>query len=69
MLKILLLSNDPTTLALMRASTDALKGTLDAFSDATDLTRKLDKPTNDLPLAVALDLQQYMFHAFDHVDS
>jgi hypothetical protein len=55
-LKILLLSNDPTTLALMRASTDALKGTLDAFSDATDLTRKLGKPTNDLPLAVALDL-------------
>jgi len=55
-LKILLLSNDPTTLALMRACTDALKGTLDAFSDATDLTRKLGKPTNDVPLVVALDL-------------
>ncbi len=56
MLKILLLSNDPTTLALMRASTDALKGTLDAFSDAADLPRKLGKPTNDQPLTVALDL-------------
>ena len=43
MLKILLLCNDPVTLALMRASADALKGVLDAFDDAADLQRKLNK--------------------------
>ena len=56
MLKILLLCNDPVTLALMRASADALKGVLDAFDDAADLQRKLNKGTNGLPVAVVLDL-------------
>ncbi len=56
MLKILLLCNDPVTLALMRASADALKGVLDAFDDAADLQRKLNKGGNGLPVAVVLDL-------------
>jgi hypothetical protein len=54
--RILLLSNDPTTLALMRAASDAFESTLDAFSDATDLTRKLNKQTEADSLIVMLDL-------------
>ena len=56
MVRILLLSNDPTTLALIRAASDAFESTLDAFSDANDLKRKLDKPTNAEALVVMLDL-------------
>lgn len=56
MIKILMLSGDPTTLALMRAATDAFDATLDAFSDASDLKRKLEKPTNGVPVAVIFDL-------------
>jgi len=54
--KILLLSSDPTTLALMRAATDAFDATLDAFDDASDLKRKLEKPTNGMPVVVIFDL-------------
>ncbi len=57
MVRILLLSNDPTTLALMRAASDAFDSTLDAFGDANDFTRKLNKPTNADSLIVILDLQ------------
>jgi len=56
MVRILLLSNDPTTLALMRAASDAFESTLDAFSDATDLKRKLSKRTDADSLIVMLDL-------------
>lgn len=56
MVRILLLSNDPTTLALMRAASDAFECTLDAFSDATDLKRKLDKPSDAQETVVMLDL-------------
>ena len=56
MIKILLLSSDPITLALMRASSDAFECTLDAFADATDLKRKLEKPTDDMPVKVVFDL-------------
>lgn len=56
MLKILLLCSDPVTLALMRASADALKGVLDAFDDAADLQRKLNKGANGMPVAVVFDL-------------
>lgn len=56
MLRLLLLSDNPVTLALMRASMDALKGTLDAFDDAADLQRKLNKDTGGMPLGVVLDL-------------
>ena len=56
MIKILLLSSDPITLALMRASSDAFECTLDAFADATDLKRKLEKPTDDIPIKVVFDL-------------
>ena len=56
MVRILLLSNDPTTLALMRAASDAFESVLDAFGDATDLKRKLEKPTNAQELVMMLDL-------------
>ena len=56
MIKILLLSSDPTTLALMRASSDAFECTLDAFADATDLRRKLEKPSDSMPVKVVFDL-------------
>ena len=56
MIKILLLSSDPITLALMRASSDAFECTLDAFADATDLKRKLEKPTDNMPVIVVFDL-------------
>lgn len=56
MVRILLLSNDPTTLALMRAASDAFDSTLDAFGDATDLKRKLNKKTDANSLIVLLDL-------------
>ena len=56
LIRILLLSNDPTTLALMRAASDAFESTLDAFVDANDLTRKLEKPTSAGKLAVVFDL-------------
>jgi Domain found in Dishevelled, Egl-10, and Pleckstrin (DEP) len=55
-IKILLLSSDPITLALVRASSDAFECTLDAFSDATDLQRKLEKPTDGMPVKVVFDL-------------
>jgi len=55
-IKILLLSSDPTTLALVRASSDAFECTLDAFADATDLKRKLEKPTDAMPVKVVFDL-------------
>lgn len=55
-IKILLLSSDPITLALMRASSDAFGCTLDAFADATDLNRKLEKPTDDTAVLVVFDL-------------
>jgi len=55
-IKILLLSNDPITLALMRASSDAFECTLDAFADAIDLKRKLEKPTDNMPVIVVFDL-------------
>ena len=44
------------TLALLRAASDAFECTLDAFSDANDLTRKLEKPDNGNPLVVVLEL-------------
>lgn len=56
MVRIVLLSNDPTTLALMRAASDAFDSTLDAFGDATDLKRKLSKLTDADSLIVVLDL-------------
>ena len=56
MVRILLLSNDPTTLALMRAASDAFESTLDAFSHATDLKRKLNKPSDADSLVVIVDL-------------
>lgn len=56
MIKILLLSSDPITLALTRASSDAFECTLDAFADANDLKRKLEKPTDDIPVKVVFDL-------------
>lgn len=56
MIKILLLSSDPMTLALVRAASDAFECTLDAFADATDLNRKLEKPDNGNPVVVAFDL-------------
>ena len=56
MVRILLLSDDPTTLALMRAASDAFESALDAFGDANDLRRKLDKPTSNEPLVVMIDL-------------
>jgi hypothetical protein len=55
-IKILLLSSDPTTLALVRASSDAFECKLDAFADAADLQRKLEKPTNGMPVKVVFDL-------------
>lgn len=57
MFKLLLLSNDPTTLALLRAATDALKGTFDAFDDIAALPRKLARGGDGLPLAVVVDLR------------
>ena len=56
LVRILLLSNDPTTLALMRAASDAFDSTLDAFNDATDLKRKLSKRTDASSMIVILDL-------------
>lgn len=56
MVRILLLSNDPTTLALMRAASDAFESQLDAFADASDLQRKLGKPTPANELMVIVDL-------------
>lgn len=56
MIKILLLSSDPTTLALTRASSDAFECSLDAFADATDLKRKLEKPSANVPVKVVIDL-------------
>ena len=56
MIKILLLSSDPITLALLRASSDAFECTLDAFADATDLKRKLEKPADTMPVKVVFDL-------------
>jgi hypothetical protein len=44
------------TLALMRASSDAFECMLDAFSDANELGRKLEKPTAGAPVKVVLDL-------------
>ena len=56
LVRILLLSEDPTTLALMRAASDAFESTLDAFGDANDLRRKLEKPTSGEALVVMIDL-------------
>ena len=56
LVRLLLLSNDPTTLALVRAASDAFESTLDAFGDATDLKRKLNKQTDADSLIVMLDL-------------
>ena len=56
MIRLLLLSGDPTTLALIRAASDAFDCVLDAFPDATDLQRKLDKPGNDMTVKVIFDL-------------
>lgn len=56
LIKILLLSADPMTLALVRAASDAFECTLDAFADANDLSRKLEKPDNGNPVLVVLDL-------------
>ena len=56
MVHILLLSNDPTTLALMRAASDAFESTLDAFDDANDLKRKLSRRSDADSLIVILDL-------------
>jgi hypothetical protein len=55
-IRILLLSSDPITLALLRASSDAFECTLDAFADATDLKRKLEKSADGVPLKVVFDL-------------
>jgi hypothetical protein len=55
-IKILLLSSDPMTLALVRAASDAFVCSLDAFADATDLGRKLEKPNNGHPVVVVFDL-------------
>jgi Domain found in Dishevelled, Egl-10, and Pleckstrin (DEP) len=55
-IKILLLSGDPTTLALVRAASDAFECKLDAFADANDLKRKLEKPVDDMPVKVIFDL-------------
>ena len=55
-IKILLLSGDPITLALMRASSDAFGCTLHAFADAAELKRNLAKLADDLPVIVVLDL-------------
>lgn len=56
MIKILLLSSEPMTLALLRAASDAFECTLDAFSDTTDLTRKLEKSNNGDPVLVVVEL-------------
>jgi hypothetical protein len=47
---------DPMTLALLRASSDALDCVLDAFSDANDLQRKVEKNAASELLVVLLDL-------------
>ena len=44
------------TLALVRAASDAFECSLDAFSDAGDLNRKLEKPDHGNPVVVAFDL-------------
>ena len=44
------------TLALLRAASDAFECVLDAFSDAFDLTRKLEKIDGTAPLWVVIDL-------------
>lgn len=56
MINILLLSSDPMTLALVRAASDAFESTLDGFSDANDLNRKLEKYKDGGAVVVLLDL-------------
>jgi hypothetical protein len=58
MFKLLLLSADLPTVALLRAATDALKGTVDPFTDPADIGRRLVAPPDGVPIAVALDLSQ-----------
>lgn len=56
MIKILLLSSDPMTLALVRAASDAFECTLDGFSDTNELNRKLDKHKGDAAVVLMIDL-------------
>lgn len=56
MINILLLSGDPITLALLRAASDAFECTLDAFADANDLQRKLEKHGESADVKVVFDL-------------
>lgn len=56
MIKLLLLSSDPMTLALVRAASDAFECTLDGFSDANELNRKLEKHKGDGAVVVIIDL-------------
>jgi hypothetical protein len=53
---IVLLSTDPMTLALLRASSDALDCVLDGFAEASDLHRKVEKNAASELLLVLLDL-------------
>lgn len=56
MINILLLSGDPITLALLRAASDAFECSLDAFADANDLKRKLEKHPETAEVKVVFDL-------------
>lgn len=56
MINILLLSNVPMTLALMRAASDAFECTLDAFADANELNRKLEKHKDSNEVVVIMEL-------------
>ncbi len=56
MVKILLLSGDPMTLALVRAATDAFECVLDGFAEASDLNRKLEKHEKGDTVVVIFEL-------------
>lgn len=56
MIKLLLLSNDAMSMALLRASSDALDCSLDAFADTGELKRKLEKHADSLQVVVVFDL-------------
>jgi Domain found in Dishevelled, Egl-10, and Pleckstrin (DEP) len=56
LINILLLSSTPMTLALTRAASDAFACTLDAFPDAHDLNRKLEKHKDGSAVVVIMEL-------------
>ena len=62
MFKLLLLSADLPTVALLRAATDALKGTIDPFADPADIGHRLAVSPGEVPVGVAVDLRQLAAH-------